>query len=209
MKKADWYFDFISPFAYLQFARFGEFAGKLDIAIKPVVFGVLLKHWGQLGPAEIPGKRRFVYRFFKWQADKIGAPFVMPPSHPFNPLPALRLCMTQGATPEVTGKIWNMIFGEGAQPDTPEGITAIAEALGLDEPDAAITNEAAKAALRQNTDEAIAADVFGVPTFVIDGQLFWGEDATEMILDYVENPELFESSEMKQISEMPMGVVRK
>ncbi|MEN8162322.1 MAG: hypothetical protein ABFS41_19780 [Myxococcota bacterium] len=65
MKKAAWFFDVISPFAYLQFARFGELSARIDITPVPVVFGGLLKHWGQLGPAEIPPKRRFVYRFFQ------------------------------------------------------------------------------------------------------------------------------------------------
>ena len=94
MTKTTWYFDFISPFAYLQLARFTELPQSLDINLKPVLFGSLLKHWGQLGPAEIPPKRRFVYRFFKWSADRLDLPFIMPPSHPYNPLPALRLCQS-------------------------------------------------------------------------------------------------------------------
>ena len=67
MKKVDWYFDFISPFAYLQFSQFKRFENELNITIHPVVFGGLLKHWGQLGPAEIVPKRIFTYRFFKWK----------------------------------------------------------------------------------------------------------------------------------------------
>lgn len=54
---ADWYFDFISPFAYLQFVRLGELAGA-RLRLRPVLFAGLLQHWGQLGPAEIPAKRR-------------------------------------------------------------------------------------------------------------------------------------------------------
>ena len=72
MKKVDWYFDFISPFAYLQFSQFKKFDNELNITIHPVVFGALLKHWGQLGPAEIVPKRIFTYRFFKWKADRLG-----------------------------------------------------------------------------------------------------------------------------------------
>ena len=61
MRKAVWYFDFISPFSYLQLASFDELPGDLELTLKPVVFSALLKHWGQKGPAEIPSKRRFVY----------------------------------------------------------------------------------------------------------------------------------------------------
>ena len=89
MTEAKWYFDFISPFAYLQLARFSTLPGNLEITAVPVVFGGLLTHWGQLGPAEIPPKRRFVYRFFQWNADRLGVPFAMPPRHPYNPLPSL------------------------------------------------------------------------------------------------------------------------
>ena len=75
MKKAKWYFDFISPFAYLQLQQFPKLPTNIEITPIPAVFGAILKHWGQLGPAEIPPKRRFVYRFFQWNADQLGIPF--------------------------------------------------------------------------------------------------------------------------------------
>tara|TARA_B100001109_G_scaffold214717_1_gene183508 strand:- start:197 stop:493 length:297 start_codon:yes stop_codon:yes gene_type:complete len=74
MTKAKWYFDFISPFAYLQFMQLPKLPTSLEITPVPAVFGAILKHWGQLGPAEIPPKRRFVYRFFQWNADQLGVP---------------------------------------------------------------------------------------------------------------------------------------
>ena len=54
MNKAAWYFDFISPFSYLQLGRFKDLPQDLEIALKPVVFSALLNHWGHMGPAEIP-----------------------------------------------------------------------------------------------------------------------------------------------------------
>ncbi|MGI9398942.1 MAG: DsbA family protein, partial [Paracoccaceae bacterium] len=107
MTKAKWYFDFISPFAYLQFARFPQLPNNLEITPVPAVFGAILQHWGQLGPAEIPPKRRFVYRFFQWNADQLGIPFTMPPMHPFNPIPALRLCTAAGAGIENTRAVFD------------------------------------------------------------------------------------------------------
>lgn len=208
MTKADWYFDFISPFAYLQFARFESFQGNLEINPIPVLFGGLLKHWGQLGPAEIPPKRKFVYRFFKWQADQNNIPFKMPPRHPYNPLASLRLCIAAGGQIEHIRSVFRVIYGEGIQPDETDGILAIAEALEIDNPEAAMSDTEVKNTLRTNTETAIKAGVFGVPTFLIDDQVFWGGDATEMMLSYVNNPELFQTPEMRRISEMPMGVVR-
>ena len=175
----------------------------------PVLFGGLLKHWGQLGPAEIPPKRKFVYRFFKWQADQNSIPFKMPPRHPYNPLASLRLCIAAGGQIEHIRSVFRVIYGEGIQPDETDGILAIAEALGIDNAEAAMSDTEVKNTLRANTETAIKAGVFGVPTFLIDDQVFWGVDATEMMLSYANNPELFQTPEMRRISEMPMGVVRR
>lgn len=111
MPKAKWYFDFISPFSYLQLARFSELPQDLEVELRPVLFAGLLNHWGHMGPAEIPSKRRFVYRFFKWHADRRGLPFTMPPSHPFNPLPALRLALVAGPDLDTVRTIFHHIYG--------------------------------------------------------------------------------------------------
>lgn len=192
----------------MQLSRFETFQEDLEINPVPVLFGGLLKHWGQLGPAEIPPKRKFVYRFFKWQADQNNIPFKMPPRHPYNPLAALRLCIAAGGQLDHIRSVFQVIYGEGTQPDEPGGIMAIAKALGIDDAEAAISDEKVKITLRVNTETAIKSGVFGVPTFLIDDQVFWGADATEMMLSYVNNPELFQTPEMRRISEMPMGVVR-
>ena len=209
MTKAKWYFDFISPFAYLQFARFSQLPNNLEITPVPAVFGAILQHWGQLGPAEIPPKRRFVYRFFQWNADQLGIPFTMPPMHPFNPIPALRLCTAAGAGIENTRAVFDLIYGKGIQPDSPEGIRLIGGALNIPHPESAMQDPVVKDTLRANTAQATSDGVFGVPSFVIDSEVFWGGDSTGMMLDFLENPALFEAPEMKRISNMEMGLTRK
>ncbi len=207
MTEAIWYFDFISPFAYLQFSRFSQLPADLRVTIKPVLFAGLLQHHGHKGPAEIPSKRRFVYRFFKWQAARRGVPFNMPPVHPFQPLPPLRLAIAAGGTSDVVGRIFNFIYGRGRNV---EGVAVLelGRELGLDNIETRITDPQVKERLRQNTEEAISAGVFGVPSFVARGELFWGDDATDMLLDFIENPALFEDPEMVRLSNMPMGVRR-
>ena len=86
----DWYFDFISPFAYLQSERLPAVSGALDLRYRPVLFAGILGAHGQKGPAEIPAKRVFTYRHVLWTARSRGVPLRFPPAHPFNPLPALR-----------------------------------------------------------------------------------------------------------------------
>ncbi len=111
--QADWYFDFVSPYAYLQLMDFKRLPDSLEIRYRPVLFAGLLKHWGQKGPAEIPAKRRHTYRQCQWLADRAGVPFKFPPVHPFNPLRALRLCIALGTEPAVIGAIFEFIFAEG------------------------------------------------------------------------------------------------
>jgi 2-hydroxychromene-2-carboxylate isomerase len=209
LKKVDWYFDFISPFAYLQFSQFKRFENDLSITIHPVVFGALLKHWGQLGPAEIVPKRIFTYRFFKWKAYRLGIEYTMPPSHPFNPLPALLSCIAGNSTYEVTKEIFDIIYKQGEQPDQKEGREKLETLLNKYPSEYSELDESAlKKILRTNTSRAIENGVFGVPTFVVDQQIFWGGDSSDMMLDFIKNPELFSSEEMKRVSSMPMGLIR-
>lgn len=208
MSQATWYFDYLSPFAYLQIHRFCELPPELDVTIKPVVFGALLEHHGQLGPAEIPSKRKFVYRFFKWQCARRGLPFQLP-HHPFPPLPVLRLTVAAGATEYAVKTIFHGIYGEGLDPGDPETVVKLGERLKISDPQRAIQSSAVKDTLRDNTNEAIAAGAFGVPTFVSGGEVFWGDDALPMLQDFLKDPGLFETPEMKRISNLPMGIVRK
>lgn len=206
----DWYFDLVSPFSYLQMHAFDHFPAGTRIVPKPVLLGALLKHWGQLGPAEVEPKRLHTYRMCQWTAMKRGIPFRMPPRHPFSPVQALRLLIGVGCTIETTGKAFAFIFAEGRCPDTPEELAALAERLGATKPVGEITgDQAVKDALRRSTDEAIARGVFGVPTLHVGGENFWGGDATGMCADYIADPHLFESNEMAHIDKVEVGVRRK
>lgn len=86
MRRLVWYFDFVSPFCYFQTRRFADFDPDVEIVCHPVLFAALLKHRGQLGPAEISVKRRFTYRYLQWYAERHDMPFKIPPAQPFNPL---------------------------------------------------------------------------------------------------------------------------
>lgn len=208
MTKATWYFDFISPFSYLQLLRFDELPSDLEITMKPVVFSALLDHWQHKGPAEIPSKRRFVYRFFKWQASRRGVPFTMPPVHPFNPLPPLRLALLAGADRKTVLEIFHFIYRKGMNVEKEHEVSALAEALGISDAYNRISGSSIKEALKANTDAAIADGVFGLPTFVVEEELFWGDDATDMLLDYLKDPSMFDEQDMQRLSNMPMGLRR-
>lgn len=205
---ATWYFDFVSPFAYLQLRKILELRARLDIVPKPIVFGAVLHRHGQLGPAEIAGKREFTYRFVQWQADRDGIPLRFPPAHPFNPLAALRLCIAAGSGWAATSAIFDHVWRAGEAGTNAEELAGVGRACGIDDVAAAIAGGEVKDALRANTDAAIAAGVFGVPTLRIGGELFWGNDASAMVEAYVDDPQLFGSAAYRRIATLPEGVKR-
>ena len=206
--QADWYFDFISPYAYLQLMSFKRLPDSLAIHYRPVLFAGLLKHWGQKGPAEIPGKRRHTYRQCQWLADRAGIPFKFPPVHPFNPLRALRLSIALGTEPAIIGAIFEFIFAEGRDIQCDDDWKVLAARLEIDDADALVSQPEVKAALRENTEDAVRRGVYGVPTFAVGDELFWGADTTDMLQDFLADPGLFSRGEMARIDAMPMGVER-
>jgi 2-hydroxychromene-2-carboxylate isomerase len=203
---ADWYFDFISPYAYLQLMDFKRLPDSLEIRYRPVLFAGLLGHWGQKGPAEIPEKRLQTYRECQWRADRAGTPFRFPSVHPFNPLRPLRLCIALGTEPALIGAIFEFIFAEGRDVQDDDEWRALAARLEVDDADELVSRPEVKDTLRKNTEEAVGRGVYGVPTFAVGGELFWGSNTTDMLLDYLADPDLFSRGEMSRIADMPMGV---
>lgn len=209
MTKAVWYFDFISPFAYLQHEQFGRLPADLEVDCRPVLFAGLLGHWGHKGPAEIPKKRVHIYRYCTWYAARHGILFRLPPAHPFNPLKTLRLALVLDCAPEAIAAIFRAIYAEGADLDDPARWQALTERLGVSDADEKIADPAVKLALRHNTEAAAARGVFGVPTFVVGDELFWGVDSTDMFLDYVSDPVRFAAGEMGRAMTVPVGAERR
>jgi 2-hydroxychromene-2-carboxylate isomerase len=210
--RVDWYFDYVSPFAYLQAERLATLPAGLEVRCKPVLFAGLLDHWEHKGPAEIGGKRRFTYRHVLWLAQKHGIAMRFPPAHPFNPLKLLRLTIALDNDRDAILKIFRFIWRDGMLPDSAENLQRLADLLGLkslSDLDALAASPEVKDTLRRNGEEAVARGVFGVPTLAIDNELFWGFDATQMAIDYLKGAPLFASEEMVRVSDMPYGAVRK
>lgn len=203
-----WYFDFISPFSYLHWQKVKTLLPDYDITLVPIVFAAVLDACGQKGPAEIPGKREFTYRHVLWQARQEGVTLRFPPAHPFNPLAALRLAIAAGSTPEAVDSVFDWIWKQGRPGD---GIEALAPLLAaLDVPAEALQADATKAELRANTDAAIAAGVYGVPTLAFeDGQLFWGNDAHDFAVAALRDPAVLADDDMQRASQLPVGLQRR
>jgi len=195
MKHITFYLDFISPYAYLAFEQLPEalMGHSYSVSYKPILLAALLKHHGQLGPAEIAPKRDWTYRQVLWLAHTHGVELQLPASHPFNPLALLRLALACEARGEPNRYVCETIFRhvwrgglDAADPTRLEALTAqLAPARTVQDP-------AVKAQLQAHTDEAIALGVFGVPAFAVDGRLFWGFDALPMLRAYLSGDPWFD-----------------
>ena len=209
MKTIDWYFDYISPFAYLVSESLHRLPADVELRPRPILFAGLLQHWHTKGPAEIEPMRRFTFRHISWMAARDNIPLTLPPAHPFNPLKLLRLCIALGSSPEVAQRLFRFVWAEGRSADNPEDWQALCEELGVDDAEARIADDVVKLALRQNTEHAIDIELFGVPSLVVDGETFWGYDAFDFLLDYLENPALLDSAAIRAADAMPVGLQRK
>ena len=184
------YADPVSPYAWLALRALDRIdAAGAHVTVVPVLFAGLLNAHGNLGPAEIEAKRRYLFRDVMREAARRGLPFAGPPGHPFNPLTALRMCT---AVDDAAGRrallaafacaAWEQgdnLMDEGT-------LVRLAEDAGFDGTAllAAAGTAAIKAALAEATARAAADGVFGVPTFRIDGDdaLFWGADRIDTLL---------------------------
>lgn len=205
---AVWYFDVVSPFAYLALPAVMEIARQHPLSFRPIVFGAVLAHWGQLGPAEIAPKRVHTYRLCQFLAERAGMPLRFPPRHPFRSLEALRLIAALDGDPGVIRTVFDFIWAEGRDPSEPGERQALCGRLGVGDYDALVAEQGAKDRLRAWTDEAVTAGVFGVPTLAVGDALFWGMDALPMAQATLADPGLLTRGEMARVAALPIGVER-
>ncbi len=211
MKHITFHFDFISPYAHLAFEKLPDTLQGLSYQVdyRPVLFAGLLKHHGQLGPAEIAPKRDWTYRQVLWLAQSHGIGLQMPAAHPFNPLALLRLALACGENGLVNRYVCETVFRHvwrgGADAADPARLQALQQALV---PQRDPGSEAVKSELKSNTEEAIAAGLFGVPTCAVDGKLFWGFDGLAMLRAYLEGDSWFDGADWNTAASLPTGIQR-
>jgi 2-hydroxychromene-2-carboxylate isomerase len=183
MKHLDFWFDPVSPYAYLAFEQLAQALEGIshEVRYRPILFAGLLAHWGQKGPAEIEPKRAWTFRQVHWQAHLLGLPIETPAVHPFNPLALLRLLLATapGGTPNrrACETVLRYVWRGGLDANDPARMATLMQELA---PSVAPDDADVKQALKDSTAEAVARGVFGVPTVEADGRLFWGLDALPM-----------------------------
>ncbi|HEY2181262.1 MAG TPA: DsbA family protein [Solirubrobacteraceae bacterium] len=176
------YYDLGSPYAYLAVARCERVLG--DVSLRPVLVGAIFAHrgWGSWGDTD---ERDPNVAEIERRAATYGLPTVRwPAGWPNNTLHAMRMAVwadTLGAGTAFAHAGFAGAFEHGRDLSDRDTLLAVADAVGLDRAQAAgaIALPEIKGALREATDRAIAAGVQGVPTTVVDGQVFYGDDRLE------------------------------
>lgn len=211
MKHLTFWFDPISPYAYLAFERLPQALEGIShsVAYRPILFAGLLAHWGQKGPAEIEPKRQWTFRQVAWFAHQHGISIEVPAQHPFNPLALLRLlvaCAPEGGTPNrrACELVLRHVWSGGDANDAARLATLRAELQPQRDP----ASDAVKQALKDQTARAVATGVFGVPTVEVDGRLFWGVDALPMLAACLRGDPWFDGPAWDAAGQPRPGIVR-
>jgi 2-hydroxychromene-2-carboxylate isomerase len=210
MRTLRFYFDFISPYAYLAWTQVHSLG--VEVEPHPILFAALLDANGTRGPAEVPARRHYIIRDIARIAHRFGVPLVAPPAHPFNPLLALRVTALDMEAAQRRALIDALCRATWA---TGEGITEpvvgqrIASEVGLsaDAVTRAQTTEI-KARIRADTDDAVARGMFGVPTMLVDDQMFWGCDSLPHLAYYLAHGDVVSAEMIERWEHLPAAAVR-
>lgn len=184
------YFEFASPYAYLAALRIDEAAARhgREVDWKAVSLGHVMKARGASRDSMGREKLAYIRRDAARTAEMHGAPFRMPEVFPVDSRAARQVfygvkardgALAARFARAVYGRYW----GEGRDVTTPGQLVEAGAAIGVgeDEVEAALADPAARQAAIDATAEAIERGMFGAPAFIVDGELFWGQDRIDMI----------------------------
>ena len=216
MRPLRFYFDFISPYAYLAWTQIAALAARhrREYELIPTLFAGLLEANGQLGPAEIPRKRIYVFKDCVRSADALGVVLAVPPAHPFNPLLGLRVCsadLAPDARARAVEVLFRAVWAGGPGITEPATVARLLDAAGLD--GAALVTRAGaddiKQRVRAQTDEALALGAFGVPSVLVDGELFWGLDSLPHIERRLQGNDPVDRVDVGKWRDLPAQAIRR
>lgn len=204
---ARFYFDFLSPYSHLASQRLAAHPELADAEPIPVVLGTILSHYDAQGPGEVPARRRAGLRDVLLLAAHHGLPFRGPPKHPFNSVPALRL--VGALAPETrlafVRAAFRAAWAEGRDLSDFAVLRDCLSEVGVSDvdPEEAATDRARRAELKAQTRAFVDAGGVGVPTFEVQGVMFFGQDRMDLACRYARGELAFDPEVLERLLGRP------
>ena len=191
-KSVEFFYDFVSSASYLAYKRLPAMVREAGghIVWKPMVLGGVFKAVGNQTPVNITAKRRWLFQDMKRTADKHGFAFAVNPAFPLNTITALRGAIAvEHIDPQILPTYMDTMFdaawASGGGLFKPEVVMELLEKADLPANEIAnlVQDQAIKDELRANTDEAVERGAFGAPTFFVNGEMHWGQDRIDAVME--------------------------
>jgi 2-hydroxychromene-2-carboxylate isomerase len=193
MATLDFFYEFASTYSYVTAMRITPLATAAGVTVRwrPFLLGPIFKAQGwETSPFNLyPAKGRYMVRDCERLCADLGFAFRLPDPFPQPSLLAARVALvalSEGWGEDFSRAVYRAEFAEARNIADPAVIGGIVRDLGHDERAALARaqSDAIKARLRAETEEAQRLGIFGAPSFIVGGELFWGNDRLEQALDY-------------------------
>jgi len=182
-------FDFGSPYSYLAYnylSPIKEAGAQIDL--KPVLLGGIFKATGNQPPATVQKKGEYMFKDIQRWANKLDISFKMNPYFPILTVPHMRgaiLAQKKDILEDYMQSMFDSMWLKGLNLNDQEILTQVASESGIDPNDFAegISSDEIKDELKVNTQFAIDKGAFGVPTYFLENEMFWGIDSIKFLLE--------------------------
>ena len=190
----DFYFEFSSPYGYIASQLAEDFEKRVgrELRWRPFLLGPVFKLTGQPPLVEIPMKGEYSKRDFLRSARMHGVPYKHPAKFPIGTVAAMRAFYwvsdrDQALARRLAKALYTAFFVDGIDISAPQAVLEVAKNVGVDAAAlaAALEDPALKERARKEVENAIAANVFGSPFFIVDGEPFWGVDRMPMVEQWI------------------------
>lgn len=185
--KIEFFFDFGSSASYLAWTQLSRLEAAGEVEMRPMLLGAVFKATGNGSPVAVAAKAKWAMADFGRWADRYGAPLRMPENFPVNTIAPMRgaaALIGDERFPTYVRATYEAIFGRGENISDPEVMRAALKGAGLEAKPilALMTDEAVKAKLKENTEEAVFRGAFGAPTFFVGEEMHFGNDRIDWVI---------------------------
>ena len=188
-KSVEFFFDVGSPTVYLAATQLSKIAGRHGATVlwRPFLLGGVFKATGNVSPATVPAKSRYMGHDLERFARRYEVPFLFNPFFPVNTLALMRGAVAyqqQGRLDQYIEAIFSAMWVTGKNMNEPTIVAEVLDTIGIEAQEflVAIAAQDVKDKLKNNTEEAVKRGAFGAPTFFVGDEMFFGQDR----LDFVE-----------------------